>query len=121
MPGLPERFASLFELITTLDRRLLQALDSVADMAERIAGAEERIDKEMALFRVEAKERLDELGPRLERLEQALFNIERATTRLDQTVEGAIEALPDTITKRIKVKGKRAAPSPFSGPAGSDI
>ena len=58
MPGLSERLASLFELVTTLDRRLIQALDSVADMAERFAATEERVSREMDGFRADAKERL---------------------------------------------------------------
>lgn len=137
----PERVATLVELLTTLDRRLLSALDGleemrttvagfesvgaegdrlVADLRRRIAATDDRINRDLDEIKAVVLAKLDEvdvagLGPRLDRLEEAVFNIERATVSLDQAVEGGVELLPDFLSRKVKREGKKAAPDP--GPA----
>jgi hypothetical protein len=141
----PERIATLVELVTTLDRRLLSALDGleemrttvagfegvgdegdqlVADLRERVARTDERINRDLDELKAAALAKLGEidlagLGPRIDRLEEAILNIERATVSLDQAFEGGLEMLPDFLTKRVKKEGKKVAPSadPETGPA----
>jgi hypothetical protein len=55
---------------------------------------------------------LSGLGPRLDRLEQALLNVERATVNLDTSVAGALEALPGFMQRRVKDGKKSAAEDP---------
>lgn len=134
--GLPGRIATLIELVTTLDRRLLSALDGleemrstvagfeavgasgdelIADLQKRIAVTDERINRDLDELKAVVLEKLGEvdikgLGPRLDRLEQAVLNIERATVSMDRAVEGSVEALPDFLTRRVKKEGKKAVP-----------
>ncbi len=56
---------------------------------------------------------LDDVLARFERMEAALANIERATVQLQRSVSGAIEALPDRLTERVRrniPRGGVAAP-----------
>ena len=135
---LPQRVGSLIELMTTLDQRILQALDSleemrgsvsrvdavgesgddlVRDVRRRIATLDERLHRDMDEVHATLMAKLEELDPagfneRLDRLEQAIYNIERATVSLDRAFEGGLEMLPDFLTKRMKVEGKKEAPAP---------
>jgi hypothetical protein len=70
------------------------------------------------------------LGSRLDRLEQAVFNIERATMDLDKAFEGGMELLPDFVSRRLKgeaskkEKEKRGPPPDEPGStrlAGDDL
>lgn len=141
---LPERLAGLIELVTTLDTRVLSALDGleemrgtvagfeglgasgdrlVADLQRRIEKTDERINRDLDELKAVVLEKLGELdlrdvGARLESLEASIHNIERATVSLDQAVEGGVEMLPDFMTRRIKSEGKKAAPAaPAPAPA----
>ena len=139
----PERIATLVELVTTLDRRLLSALDGleemrttiagfedvgssgdelIADLKERVARTDERINRDMDELKAALLAKIGEvdvggLGPRLDRLEAAIMNIERATVSLDQAFEGGLEMLPDFLSKRVKKEGKKVAPNPSEDPA----
>jgi predicted RecB family endonuclease len=136
----PERIATLVELVTTLDRRLLSALDGleemrttvagfenvgsagdelIADLQERVARTDERINRDLDELKAAAMAKIGEvdladLGPRIDRLESAILNIERATVSLDQAFEGGLEMLPDFLSRRVKKEGKKVAPSPDS-------
>lgn len=138
MARVPERIATLVELVTTLDRRLLSALDGleemrttmagfeavgasgdelIADLRERVARTDERINKDLDELKAAVMAKLDEvdiagLGPRIDRLETAILNIERATVSMDRTLEGGVEILPDFLSRRVKKEGKKAAPDP---------
>jgi hypothetical protein len=134
---LPQRVAALFELLTTLDQRILTALDSLEEMRRSIAPLEgvgksgdelvedlrataDRFEQRVNADLDELKDvllaklgdlDLGEFGGRLDRLESAVLNIERATVHLDQAFQGGLEILPDFVTKRLKAEGRKAAPS----------
>ena len=135
---LPQRVASVVELLTTLDQRILQALDSleqmsssvsrfdevgdsgdelVRDIRQRMARFDERLHRDLDELNVLLKAKLADvdvsgINDRLDRLEEAIYNIERATVSLDRSFEGGLELLPDFLTKRIKTEGKKEAPAP---------
>ena len=135
---LPQRVGSLIELLTSLDQKIIQALDSleqmrtsvttfegvgdsgdelVRDVRQRIAAFDERLNRDLDELRDTLREKLADLdlvgfNERLDRLEEAVFNIERATVSLDRAFEGGLEMLPDFITKRLKGEGKKEAPAP---------
>lgn len=135
---LPQRVASVVELLTTLDQRILQALDSleqmsssvsrfdevgdsgdelVRDIQERMAKFDERLHRDLDELNILLKAKLADVditgfNDRLDRLEQAIYNIERATVSLDRSFEGGLELLPDFLTKRMKNEGKKEAPAP---------
>lgn len=135
---LPQRVGSLIELLTTLDQRVLQALDSleqmsssvsrfdgvgdssdelVRDLQQRMAKLDERLNKDLDELHATLMAKIADVdiagfNDRLDRLEQAVFNIERATISLDRAFEGGLEMLPDFLTKRLKGEGKKEAPAP---------
>lgn len=135
---LPQRVGSLIELMTSLDTRILQALDSleemrssvsrvdavgdsgdelVRDVRRRIATLDEKLNRQMdevhsVLMAKLADVDLAGFNERLDRLEESIHNIERATVSLDRSFEGGLEMLPDFLTKRMKVEGKKEAPAP---------
>ena len=135
---LPQRVASLLELLTTLDQKVLQALESVEEMRSsvttfegvgtsgdelvqdiqvRMAKFDERLNRDLDDLRDAIMAKLEDVdvagfNSRLDRLEEAVYNIERATISLDRAFEGGLEMLPDFITKRMKVEGKKEAPAP---------
>ena len=135
---LPQRVAALVELLATLDQRVLTALDSLEEMRRSVAPFEtvgksgdelvadlrataERLEKRVNRDLDELKDLLleklgdldlGELGGRVDRLERAILNIERATTHLDEAFQGGLEILPDFVTKRLKAEGRKVAPSP---------
>ena len=109
---MPQRFASMIELLTTLDQRIITALDSLEEMRTSMGTLDERLNRDLDELRSAVKTKLDEVDlaafeGRFGRLEQAILNIEKATINLDRNVAGAIEGLPDFITK--KMKGPAAA------------
>lgn len=143
---LPQRIGNVVELLTTLDTRLLNALDAldnmqrsvsafdpvseqadtlVADTQQRLASLDARLNRDLDELKAAILEKLDELdvtalGARFDRLETAVFNIERATLSLDRSFEGALELLPDFMTKKMKLEGNKVAPQPTGdgrGPA----
>lgn len=121
---LPQRVASLVELLATLDQKIIQALDSleqmrtsvstfdgigdsgdelVRDLQRRIAAFDERMNRDLDELRAKVADvDVASFEGRLERLEGSIQNIERATVNLDRTVQGVVEALPDFMTKRVK-------------------
>ena len=129
----PQRIASLVELLTTLDQRILAALDSLeqmrtsvsrfdgigdesermaADLQARVAALDERLNRDLDEMRDAILAKLGELdlttfGSRFDRIEAAIMNIERATVNLDRTVEGTVEALPDFVTKRVRSEARK--------------
>lgn len=133
----PQRVAAIFELLTTLDQRILTALDSLEEMRRSMAPLEavgksgdelvEDLRATAERFEKRVNEDLDELkdvlltklgdldlgefGGRIDRLEAAILNIERATVHLDEAFQGGLEILPDFLTKRLKAEGRKAAPS----------
>lgn len=155
MIGAVERVGEIVELISTLDRRIGAALDSVAEMnasmarlddvgadgrvlvaemRERAAALDERLNRDLDTLRDAVLAKLDsldavrdalldkigslqtdDLGARLDRMERALFDIERASVNLDRRLEAALEALPGFMTRRVKDEEAKAA-SDSDGP-----
>jgi hypothetical protein len=134
---LPERIAALVELVTTLDLRVRAALDGLeemrttvsgfeslgtegdrlaADLRARIEATDARINRDLddlkaALMAKIGEIDLTDIGPRFQRIEEAILNIEIATVNLDQNFEGGLEMLPNFLTRRVKDEGKKAAPA----------
>jgi hypothetical protein len=133
---LPERVAALVELLTTLDLRVRAALDGLeemrttvtgfeslgtegdrlaADLRDRIERTDTRINRDLDDLKAALMEKIGEIdlsdiGPRFQRIEEAILNIEIATVSLDQSFEGALEMLPNFLTRRVKEEGTRTAP-----------
>lgn len=133
---LPERVAALVELLTTLDLRVRSALDGLeemrttvtgfeslgtegdrlaADLRDRIERTDARVNRDLddlkaALMAKIGEIDLTDIGPRFQRIEEAILNIEIATVSLDQAFEGGLEMLPNFLTRRVKEEGKRVAP-----------
>jgi hypothetical protein len=146
MPGPFERVGALVQLLTTLDMRLVAAMDSidemrgalasleslgaggedlVADLRESSARLEARINRDLDEIKEAVLAKLgdldvDGIGVRLDRLEQAIFNIERATVHLDESFIAALESLPDFMSKRVKAGGPKGPPAEAAGPAPID-
>lgn len=75
------------------------------DARERMVKLDERVHREMDEMKGLLMERvgqLDDLLERFERMEASLANIERATVQLQRSVSGAIEALPERLTERVR-------------------
>ena len=134
---LPQRLMGLVELLTSLDTRVASTLDAidqmstsvaafdparedieqlVSDLRVRVARAEERINADLDEIKTAVLAKLGDLdvttlGPRFDRLEQAVFNIERATINMDRTLEGGVGLLPDFLTRKVRAEGKREAPA----------
>jgi hypothetical protein len=133
---LPQRIASLVELVTNLDQRVIAALDSIeamqrsvgtfepvageadeliADLRRRIAATDARVNRDMdeikgVLLAKLGELDLGELSSRIDRLEKAILNIEQATVNLDKAFEGGLELLPDFMTRKLKGEGRKKAP-----------
>jgi hypothetical protein len=134
--GLFDRVGNLVELLTTFDVRITNALEGleemrtsvtgldpvredaealVSDLRKRLDVADARLHRDLDDIKALLMEKLGELdvtdlGPRFDRLEAAIFNIERATVNLNHSVEGSMEALPDFVARRVKgqVRQKKA-------------
>jgi hypothetical protein len=133
--GVFDRLGNLVELLTTLDVRVTNALEGLEEMRASVTGidpvrediaelvtdvkgkldaADERLNRDLdeikdLLMRKLGELDLTELGPRFDRLEAAIYNIERATTNLDRTIEGGMEALPDFVSRRVKGAARKEA------------
>lgn len=136
LAAIPQRVAALVELLTTLDQRVISTLDGLDDIHRTVTGFDELssradavaadLEKRIAAMDARLNRDLDELkdlliakigevdvktiDKRLDRIEAAMLNIERATVRLDRTVEGGLEAMPDFVTKRVKAEARKKAP-----------
>jgi len=134
---LPQRLMALLELLTSMDTRVASTLDAidqmktsvtafdparedieqlVSDLRLRVARTEERINADLDEIKEALLGKLGELdvtalGPRLDRLEEAVFNIERATVNMDRTLEGGVGLLPDFLTRKVRAEGRREAPA----------
>ncbi len=134
-----ERITEMLAFLGTIDRRLLGAFSSleemraavvgldalgargealVADIQRRVAELDKRIHEDLdelrdALLAKVADLDVKGLGPRLDRIEVAIYNIERATMGLNSTLEGSVRALPDFLENRIRSEREAAAvPTP---------
>lgn len=138
LAALPARVTGLVELLTSLDQRVITALDSLEDMRGSITGfdtlgadgtkliedlrsrmvaLDERVNQDLDELKALITSKLEEVDvagfdARLDRLERSIVNIERATVSLDRSFEGGLEMLPDFLTKRMKGQGKKEAPAP---------
>ena len=137
-----ERVGGIVELLTTLDQKILRALDSLEEMQGRIAGFDDvgtdgreliadirdrfiatdaRINRDLDDIKEVLMAKLGELdvggvGRRLDRLEEAIYNIERATMNLDKAFEGSLEMLPNFLSRRLQGEKKKAPQSDESPP-----
>jgi ABC-type transporter Mla subunit MlaD len=133
-----DRVGNLIELLATLDKRILAALDSiekmnsavagfeevgtdgrelVADIRDRMARLDERLNRDLDQLRDALLEKIEDLeteglGRRLDRMEKALFNIEKATVNLNRSFEGGLELLPDFMARRVKEAADQKEPTP---------
>ena len=131
--GLFDRLGNLVELVTTLDVRVTNALEGLEEMRTSVTGldpAREDIEQLVSELRgrldsLDARlhrdlddvkallmEKLGELdltnlGPRFDRLEEAIYNIERATINMDHSLSGSMDALPDFLGRRVKGEVQR--------------
>ena len=138
--GALERVSALVELLATLDLRVRAALESLEDMhgtvtgfdelgrrgellvddvRARVANLDDRLNRDLDDVKAKLLAKLDELDlsgwdERIERIERAVFNIERATVDLDRAVEGSLEMLPDFMTRRLRSEGDKKVPTPTS-------
>ena len=141
LSGAVERVTALTDLLTSLDKKVIETLDSVKEMSATLEGFQgvsgdtedfvadlrvkvDRIDARLNRDLDEIKEVLIEklngldltsLGPRFDRLEAAVLNIERATTNLETAMEAGLEAMPDFVSKRVREQMKQregGAPPP---------
>lgn len=142
-----ERVGGIVELLTTLDQKILRALDSlekmqgriagfddvgvdgrelIADLRSRFAATDERINRDLDDIKAALLEKIgdiefSDLGSRLSRMEEAVYNIERATMNLDKAFEGSLEMLPSFVSRRLQGEKKKAprtdeSPDASAGP-----
>lgn len=101
--------------VARLETLATPAADLLPDARERMVTLDERVHREMDEMKgllLERVGQLDDLIARFDRMEAALANIERATVQLQRAVSGAIEALPDRLTERVRrnIPGSRVPP-----------
>jgi hypothetical protein len=144
LAAVPQRIGALVDLLTSLDTRIIAALDGleemratmgtvdeltadadhlVSDIQERIARFDARLDRDLNEIKETIVAKLGEIdvagiGSRFERLEEAVFNIERATLNLDRIMEGALESMPDFVAKRVRAEGVKKTPRPAADKSG---
>jgi hypothetical protein len=127
------RVTSLAQLLATLDRRVLEAFDTldrigsasgslqrltedgedlVADLRRRLDRLEARLHTDLDELKGAVLAKLDglELGEvrgRFDALESSVQTIERAVTRVDGIVEGLVDTVPDFIARRVRLRADR--------------
>ena len=137
LAGTVERISALTELLTGLDKRIISTLDSVEEMRATVEGfqgvsgdsealvadlrvkldrIDERINRDLDEVKVVLLEKLGEVdltsfGPRFDRLEAAVLNIERATVNLETAMEASLDAMPDFVSKRVREQMMREGPA----------
>ncbi|HXJ64949.1 MAG TPA: hypothetical protein VNN79_14435 [Actinomycetota bacterium] len=130
-----DRLVEMGRLLSTLDRRVLHAFDTLERVGESTAvldfladdGAELVADLRVRLDRWDARlsSDLDEiksvvlaklgeldvgaLNERVDVIETSLANIETAVTRMDAVLEGAVEAAPNFVTRRVQAAAEDVA------------
>ena len=126
--GPRERIASLASLVAQLDRRVVEAFDTLSrlgetsedldrllrdgsGLAEDLRSRIDRLDTRLHADLDELKEALlakigdldvQALGRRVDDLEVSVKNIERAVTHVDGIAAGLVEAAPEFISKRVR-------------------
>ena len=131
--GLRERVVALTGLIATLDRRLVDAFetldrvnaasaqldelldegtDLVGDLRDRMDRLEARLNADLDEIKGAVMAKIGDLDidsakNRVDRLESSVQNIERAVTRVDGLIEGVVDTVPDFITRRVRSKADR--------------
>jgi tetrahydromethanopterin S-methyltransferase subunit G len=90
-----------------LDDVATDGQDLIADLRERLDRMEAKVNADVAELKQALLDKLadldvDALNRRLNDLEGSIENIETAVTRLDTVMEGAVEAAPDFVTKRVR-------------------
>jgi predicted RecB family endonuclease len=141
LTGAVERVTALTDLLTSLDRKVIETLDAVkemrvtmdgfqglsdssdelvADLRVKIDRIDARLNKDLDDIKVVLIEKLEgldltSLGPRFDRLEAAVLNIERATMNLETAMEAGLEAMPDFVSKRVKEQMKQREVQPPPG------
>jgi predicted nucleic acid-binding Zn-ribbon protein len=137
--GPRERIVALAGLLTTLDRRVVDAFDTIARLGEASEGLDRLLedgsnlteDLRARMDRLEARVNadLDEvkeavmakladldlrtLRGRIDTLEGSIQNIEKAVTRVDGLIEGLVETVPDFITRRVLSRADRIEEESF--------
>ena len=87
--------------------------DLLQDLRDRLDRIEAKVRVDTDEVKNAVLEKLGEidaqgLGPRLDGVEKAIFNIETAVTRLDRLVSGMVESVPDFITRRVRARAATA-------------
>ncbi|MFN2544184.1 MAG: hypothetical protein ABR600_06380 [Actinomycetota bacterium] len=137
--GPVERLTALAGLVTSLDQRVVEAFDALArvgaastelerltaetsdligDLRGRLDRLEARLYSDLEDLKSAALAKLDDLdlksmGGRMNSLEVAIQNIERAVTRVDSLVEGVVDTVPEFITRRVRARAERVEVEDF--------
>ena len=91
---------------------LVDLVEEGADLVHDLKDLVARLEPVVVLGQnVAAKVDPDELIARVELIEQALLNTERASINLDKTIEGSIESLPNVLSRRAKRESKKIDPT----------
>jgi hypothetical protein len=133
--GAIERLSQVASLVASLDRRIVELFASLGHIsaasarlerlseegADLVADLRSRMDRLEAKLRVDVDEvkhlvleklegiDLEGFGERMADVEKAIFNIERAVTRLDSLVGGVVDSVPDFITRRVRSRAGQPA------------
>ncbi len=127
------RVAQAVDAVTSLDRRIVSGL-RVLDRIERMADDLERLVLEGVVLVHDLRTRLPRLddtmarldrvlrdlesvdraavAERMRRLEDAIYNIEKATVTAGRKFDGIIESLPGRMSDRIERLGHESTPLP---------
>jgi hypothetical protein len=123
-----ERLTAIGKLLTSLDQRLVETFealerigeaassielvgadgsDLVADVKRRLARLDKRLNADLDEMKRAVLDKIGELdvadlSRRFDDIHRAIRNIEGAVTRVDATVEGAVDAAPDFVTRRVE-------------------
>lgn len=100
------------------DDRLDRDLDELKRVAiEKLRGVDDV--KAAIMAKIEDVD-LNDVNARLDRMETALLNVERATVNLNNIVQGGMEALPDFVSKRVQRDARKHSTAPPVEPLSHD-